>query len=255
MALGDRTRSSIVSMFTVIADGFLDRANPRTLLHAPQYPAGRDAIAGKIIFVDLPVEVYNEVGVCAQMVWKHCWQRATARREPDQGWRHYQLSFGDDEAQFFCSSGRICSFRRQHGASARAPFISRRICRPTSGEPEGQDRTNDMLLGNLQSQDLPLRMADHVTNTWAADTIARGITEAGPVRTSRSGGGTSFGDERGGRLCRTAGRVSASAQRRSGKRQSRRCLCLPAGPCVAEHGRGVSSRTTFKQPSTQAVKP
>jgi hypothetical protein len=142
--------------------------------------------AGRIILIDLPVEVYNEVGVCAQMVWKHCWQRATARREPEKdGGRPVFL--WADEAQFFCSKSDL-----QFQATARSKMTSTVLLTqntPTYFERAGQDRTN-ALLGNLQTKIFHAN-GDHMTNTYAADTIARSVISRS--NTSISPTGLSFG--------------------------------------------------------------
>jgi hypothetical protein len=64
-ALGDRTRSSIVSMFTVIADGFLT-GPMRKLFCTRLNIVPEETHLGGLFLIDLPVEVYNEVGICAQ---------------------------------------------------------------------------------------------------------------------------------------------------------------------------------------------
>jgi hypothetical protein len=184
-ALGDRTRSSIVSMFTVIADGFL--TGPiRELFCTRLNIVPEETHVGRLILIDLPVEVFNEVGICAQMVWKHCWQRATARRDPnsDGGMPCFLWA---DEAQFFCSKSDL-----QFQATAR----SKRSCTvyltqnlPTYFDRAGQDRTN-ALLGNLQTKIFHANGC-HATNTWAADTIARGITSRSSTNISSQG--MSFG--------------------------------------------------------------
>jgi hypothetical protein len=184
-ALGDRTRSGIVSMFTVIADGFL--TGPiRKLFCTRLNIVPEETHAGRIILIDLPVEVYNEVGVCAQMVWKHCWQRATARREPEKdGGRPVFL--WADEAQFFCSKSDL-----QFQATARSKMTSTVLLTqntPTYFERAGQDRTN-ALLGNLQTKIFHAN-GDHMTNTYAADTIARSVISRS--NTSISPTGLSFG--------------------------------------------------------------
>ena len=184
-ALGDRTRSSIVSMFTVIADGFL--TGPiRKLFCTRLNIVPEETHLGRLILIDLPVEVYNEVGICAQSLWKHCWQRATARREPEKDGGRPTFLWAD-EAQFFSSTSDL-----QFQATAR----SKRTCTvyltqnlPTYFDRAGQDRTN-ALLGNLQTKIFHANGC-HATNTFAADTIARGIINRSSTNVSAQG--MSFG--------------------------------------------------------------
>jgi hypothetical protein len=184
-ALGDRTRSSIISMFTVIADGFL--TGPiRKLFCTRQNILPEETHVGKIILIDLPVEVYNEVGICAQMVWKFCWQRATARREPDKDGGMPTFLWAD-ESQFFCSSGDLKFQATARSKRACTVYLTQNL--PTYFDRAGQDRTN-ALLGNLQTKIFHANGC-HQTNTWAADTIARGITNRASTNISASG--MSFG--------------------------------------------------------------
>jgi type IV secretory pathway TraG/TraD family ATPase VirD4 len=184
-ALGDRTRSSIVSMFTVIADGFL--TGPiRKLFCTRLNILPEETHCGKIIFIDLPVEVYNEVGICAQMVWKHCWQRATARREPNKD-GGTPVFLWCDESQFFTSSNDL-----KFQATAR----SKRVCTvyltqnlPTYFDKVGKERT-EALLGNMTTQIFHAN-GDPTTNKMAADTIAQEIGERSS--SNYSSNGMSFG--------------------------------------------------------------
>ena len=185
-ALGDRTRSSIVSMFTVIADGFL--TGPiRELYCSPRLNiVPEETHLGRLILVDLPVEVFNEVGICAQLVWKLCWQRATARREPgkDGGVPCFLWA---DEAQFFTSSGDLKFQATARSKRACTVYLTQNL--PTYFDRAGQDRTN-ALLGNLQTKIFHANGC-HATNTFAADTIARGVINRSS--TNISGSGMSFG--------------------------------------------------------------
>jgi NAD(P)-dependent dehydrogenase (short-subunit alcohol dehydrogenase family) len=184
-ALGDRTRSSIVSMFTVIADGFL--TGPiRKLFCTRLNILPEETHAGKIILIDLPVEVFNEVGVCAQLVWKFCWQRATARREPDKDGGMPTFLWAD-ESQFFTSSGDLKFQATARSKRACTVYLTQNL--PTYFDRAGQDRTN-ALLGNLQTKIFHAN-GDHITNTYAADTIARSVTSRSS--TNISPGGMSFG--------------------------------------------------------------
>jgi hypothetical protein len=184
--LADRTRSAVVSMFTVIADGFL--IGPiRKLFCTGLTTVPEETHAGKIIFVNLPVEVYNEVGVCAQMVWKHCWQRATSRREPDKDGGIPTFLWAD-ESQYFCSSSDMPFQATARSKRACTVYLTQNL--PTYYYRTGQDKTHS-LLGNLQTKIFHANGC-HTTNTWAADTIARGVTSRASTNVS-TGGGMSFG--------------------------------------------------------------
>lgn len=186
-ALGDRTRSSILSMFTVIADGFM--TGPiRKLFCTHLNIVPEETHLGKIILIDLPVEVYNEVGVFAQLLWKLSWQRATARREPgkDGGIPAFLWA---DEAQFFASSNDLKFQATARSKRACTVYLTQNL--PTYFDRIGQDRCN-ALLGNLQTKIFHSN-GDHVTNTYAADTVARGVTSRSSTNVSAGNGGMSIG--------------------------------------------------------------
>lgn len=185
-ALGDRTRSSIVSMFSVIADGFL--TGPMRKLFCTRLNTVPDEThVGRIILIDLPVEVYNEVGVRAQLVWKLCWQRATARREPNKD-GGMPCFLWVDEAQFFTSAGDLKFQATARSKRAATIYLTQNL--PTYFDRVGKDRTN-ALLGNLQTKIFHANGC-HETNTYAADTIARGVTMR--ASTNVSSQGMSFGE-------------------------------------------------------------
>ena len=142
--------------------------------------------ATKLILIDLPVEVYNEVGICAQSLWKHCWQRATARREPDKDGGIPTFLWAD-EAQFFSSTSDLQFQATARSKRACTVYLTQNL--PTYFDRAGQDRTN-ALLGNLQTKIFHANGC-HATNTWAADTIARNVTNR--ASTNISATGMSFG--------------------------------------------------------------
>jgi hypothetical protein len=186
-ALGDRTRSSIISMFTVIADGFL--TGPIRELYCTDLTiVPEETHQGKIILIDLPIEVYNEVGVVAQLLWKLSWQRATARREPQKDGGIPTFLWAD-EAQFFASSNDLKFQATARSKRACTVYLTQNL--PTYYERGGKDRTH-ALLGNLQTR-IFHSQGDHVTNSYAADTIARGVTSRSSTNVSTGNGGMSFG--------------------------------------------------------------
>jgi hypothetical protein len=184
--LGDRTRSSIVSMFTVIADSFLT-GPMRKLFCTRLNILPEETHTGKLIVLNCPVETFNETGMAAQMLFKHCWQRATARREPEKD-GGIPVFLWADEAQYFVSSKSDLQFQATaRSKRAATVYLSQNL--PTLYDRVGQDKAN-ALLGNLQNKIFHAQ-GDHVTNTYAADTIARTVTNRSSTNISASG--TSYG--------------------------------------------------------------
>lgn len=186
-SLGDKQRASIISMFTVIADGFLT-SPMRQLFCEDLNILPEETHQGKIILINLPAEVYNEVGIMAQMVWKYCWQRATARREPatDSG---RPVFLWVDESQFFASKHDMVFQATARSKRACTVYLTQNL--PTYFDRTGQDKTN-ALLGNLQTK-IFHGNGDHVTNTYAADTVARGVIRRASSNFSTSNGGVNIG--------------------------------------------------------------
>lgn len=185
--LGDKQRASIVSLFTVIADGFL--TSPMRQLFCEELNiVPEETHVGTVILINIPAEVYNEVGIFAQMIWKLCWQRATARRQPEND-GGTPVFLWADEAQFFTSSNDLRFQATARSKRACTVYLTQNA--PSYYERIGQDRTH-ALLGNLQNK-IWHSNGDHVTNTMASDTIARGVTSRSSRNISSGTGGVSFG--------------------------------------------------------------
>ncbi|HEY5228860.1 MAG TPA: hypothetical protein VIJ19_09970 [Opitutaceae bacterium] len=73
--LGEKTRGSIVAMFSTLAEGLM-RGKMRELFCEGTTLVPEDVIAGRIVVVDLPVKEWSEVGRMAAVVWKYCLQKA-----------------------------------------------------------------------------------------------------------------------------------------------------------------------------------
>jgi len=183
--LGDRTRASIVSMFTTMADGFL--TSPMRQLFCDRLSfVPEETHAGKVVLADIPAEVFNENGIAAQLLLKICWQRATARRQPDKDNGPPVFLWGD-EAQYFTSASDMSYQATARSKRACTVYLSQNL--PTYHDRIGQDRTNS-LLGNLGTKIFHAQGC-HATNSWAADTISRSLTNRSSTNISPTG--ISFG--------------------------------------------------------------
>jgi hypothetical protein len=184
-SLGDRTRSSIVSMFTVSADCFLT-GDMRKFFCTHLNILPEETHTGRLLLFNCPVETFNETGMAAQMLFKHCWQRATACREPEKD-GGIPVFLWADEAQYFVSNSDLHYQATARSKRACTVYLSQNL--PTLYDRVGHDKANS-LLGNLQNKIFHAQ-GDHVTNTYAADTIARTVTNRSSTNISASG--TSFG--------------------------------------------------------------
>jgi len=84
-ALSSRTRSVVQSTLTSATD-MLSRGLVRDMVSAPSPNIDPSMMYrnGTILIVDFPVLIHREVGQLIQIIIKHCWQRAYARRDVSQ---------------------------------------------------------------------------------------------------------------------------------------------------------------------------
>lgn len=189
--LAEKTRSIIVSTFTVMADGFL-RGSLRELFCTSMNFAPELSLEGAVILLDIPVKEYGETGQLSQVLFKYIWQQAIERRDLSQNSRPVFL--WADESQNF-----ITSYDREFQSTAR----SSRACTVylTQNLPNyyaelgGGDKAKveaDAFLGNLQTKIFHAN-GDNTTNQWAADLFSKSWQMRGSVNQGYASGGVSGG--------------------------------------------------------------
>jgi hypothetical protein len=193
-ALSSRTRSCIVSMFSTIAEQLMRGEIGRLFCTGLNIDPEASFDDGRIIVLDLPVKEFGEVGAMAQTLFKHIWQRAVERRDPERSPRPAFL--WADEAQHF--STRYDAIFQMTSRSSRVITVLLTQSLPGLHAAIGRNES-DSLLANLATR-IWHRNSCVVTNTAAADTIARS-------RQSRWSSGTSTTDGPNGepRVSRTQG--------------------------------------------------
>lgn len=165
-AIGDRTRSIITLCFSMVARPFLTRPL-RRLFSAETNVTPEAAFDGKIIIVDLPVQVFRLAGRMANLAWKYCFQIAVMRRQPPSdpdGYLRPVFLFAD-EAQNFTTD-----FDAEYQAVARAAggctvYLTQN--RESYLRVLGNEAAVDSLLGNLQLKAF-CQQSSPATNAWAA---------------------------------------------------------------------------------------
>jgi hypothetical protein len=186
--LGDRTRGSIVAMFSTLAEGLM-RGKMRELFCEGTTLTPEDVVAGRIVVVDLPVKVWSEVGRIAAVLWKYCIQKAVERRPDNAGGQGRPLFIWADECQHFVS--RYDALFQATARSSRAASVYLTQSYPTlmgafGAGPDGRALT-DSLLGNLGTKVFHSN-SDTETNRFAAELVGRRL------QSLRShGSGTSLG--------------------------------------------------------------
>ncbi|HTR43595.1 MAG TPA: TraM recognition domain-containing protein [Pseudomonadales bacterium] len=167
--MDNRPRSSIVSLFTTLADCFL-RGELRKLFSTDTTVIPDHTTLGRIIIVDLPVKEWGELGQYAAVLMKFMTQKALERR---QSYDERPVFIWADEAHYFASdydqifqttarSSRACTVYLTQNYSNYLSTLGGESARPKV----------DSLLGNLQTK-IFHQNGDAVTNRWAAEAIGR----------------------------------------------------------------------------------
>lgn len=147
----ERTRASIVSTFTTLADS-MRRGQLRELFGTTTTLTPESTHDGRILIIDLPIKTFHELGRISQVIWKYLWQRATEARRVTPGSRPVFL--WADEAQNFITakdmdfqatarSSRACTIYLTQSLSTYLAVLGR--------DGEGHAVT-DSFLGNLQTK-------------------------------------------------------------------------------------------------------
>jgi len=171
--LAEKTRSIIVSTFTSMADCFL-RGTLRELFCTTTNVVPEVTHDGAIILLDLPVKEYNEMGQFAQVLFKYIWQRATERRNIE---KHPSPVFlWADESQNFVTSSDMQFQATARSSRACTVYLSQNLPNyyASLGGGDKAKHEVDSLMGNLQTKIFHAN-GDSVTNTWAAETIGKGL--------------------------------------------------------------------------------
>ncbi len=187
-----KPRSSIISMFTSMADNLLRRPF-RKIFSEP--PGAEDIIAfpelthhGVVIVMNIPVKEYGDAGRAAQVVYKYMWQQAAERRDITANPRTVFL--WADEAQNFTTEYDMQFQATARSSRACTVYLTQNLPNYYA-EMGGKDSKHrvDSLVGNLQTK-IWHANSDPETNNHAAETIGK----SWQIRRSQSQtmGGDSF---------------------------------------------------------------
>jgi hypothetical protein len=164
--LNEKTRSSIVSMFTSMADVLL-RGTIGNLFSGGRFTfMPEQSHEGKLILVDLPVKEYGETGRFAQMVLKYVWQRAAERRDKMKPMRPVFLWC--DESQELVTSHDAAFQATARSSGVATVYLSQNLRNyhaRLGGGPKAEAEA-DCLLGNLSTKVFHAN-GDPTTNQWA----------------------------------------------------------------------------------------
>jgi hypothetical protein len=164
--LNDKTRSSIVSIFTSMADVLL-RGTVGSLFSGGKFTLRPEqSHEGKLILLDLPVKEFGDVGRFSQMVFKYMWQKAAERRDRSDPMR--PIFLWADESQEFIT-GYDAAFQATARSSGVATVYLTQNLRNYHARMGGgakAEADTDSLLGNLSTKIFHAN-GDTTTNQWA----------------------------------------------------------------------------------------
>ncbi|KAA0220210.1 MAG: type IV secretory system conjugative DNA transfer family protein [Phycisphaerae bacterium] len=181
-AWAERTRSSVVSMFTSMASGFL--YSPfRELFCTDTNVTPEDIHAGRIMLVDFPLKVHETMGRQASTLLKWLFMKATERRRTSNPCfifadeAHLSLVAADDTELSFLTTARSSNVACIYMTQSVTNFKSY-----LSGG-QGADAQVDALAGNFKTQ-IFLNNHSQETNRYAASLFGK----VGRIRTSYNAG-------------------------------------------------------------------
>jgi hypothetical protein len=190
--LGEKTRGSIVAMFSTLAEGLM-RGKMRELFCEGTNVSPSDVIAGRIVVVDLPVKEWSEVGRMAAVIWKYCLQKAVERRTDSADGLGRPLFVWADECQHFAS--RYDSLFQATARSSRVASVYMTQSYPTLVSALGGDGLGraaaDSLLGNLGTKVFHAN-SDRETNRFASELVGRRLQS---LKSFGSGSSVSLGGQ------------------------------------------------------------
>jgi len=167
--MDNRPRSSIVSLFTTLADSFL-RGKLRKLFSSETTVIPDHTTLGKIIIVDLPIKEWGELGQYAAVLMKFMTQKALERRSANDV---RPVFIWADEAHYFTTAYDQIFQTTARAARACTVYLTQSYSNYLSalGGDSARPRV-DSLLGNLQTK-IFHQNGDTATNNWAAEAIGR----------------------------------------------------------------------------------
>jgi hypothetical protein len=253
--LGERTRGSIVAMFTTLAEALM-RGKMRELFCGGTTLTPEHVIGGRIVVVDLPVKEWSEVGRMAAVLWKYCFQKAVERRSDNGDGRGRPVFIWADECQHFASRYDPLFQATARSSRAASVYLTQNYPSLASALGGGQDgrALTDSLLGNMGTKIFHAN-SDRETNQLASDLVGKRLQF---LRSFGSGSSLSVGRMPGAGSSLNRGRSESmdyeiqpmefAALRKGGRENARTCdaLVFQNGRLWASTGRAWQ-KVAFRQ--------
>jgi hypothetical protein len=124
--IAEKTRSVVAASFTSVVDT-MNRGLLKELFCSGTNIDPTAAEDGKILLIDLPVKEYLEVGLFAQIIWKHAFMKSIERRDVRQSprpvflWQDEGQITLTSEDQLFLTTARSARQRDAHAVDQHDP--------------------------------------------------------------------------------------------------------------------------------------
>jgi len=168
--LDTKTKSNILSSFSVVADSLLRGEMRRTFCAEESSFSPEMILDGKILIVDFNIKQWNKIGSMAGAIIKYCFMQAAERRERNFNENSMRPVFlFADEAQCFA-----IAYDQMFQTTARSSRVATVYATQNIGNLQtvyGKDETAS-LLGNLGTKILT-QNGDDKTNLWASESIGK----------------------------------------------------------------------------------
>jgi hypothetical protein len=190
--LGEKTRGSIVAMFSTLAEALM-RGKMRELFCEATTLTPEDVIGGKVVVVNLPVKEWSEVGRMAAVLWKYCLQKSVERRADNADGQGRPLFIWADECQHFTSRYDPLFQATARSSRAASVYLTQNypsLSATLGGGPDGMAMT-DSLLGNMGTKIFHAN-SDRETNRLASELVGKRLQS---LRSFGSGSSLSLGPQ------------------------------------------------------------
>ncbi len=171
IAYADKTRSSIVGMFTSSVDPFL-RGTLRKLFCGKTTCPPDVTLKGGIVLIDLNIKDYSHIGRVAQSLYKLMWQQMIERRDIQQNDR--PVFIWCDENQFFLNSFDVSYQQTARSKRACTVYLTQNIpnYHVALGNGDKGKAMASSILGNLSTKIFHAN-SDPDTNEWASKVFGK----------------------------------------------------------------------------------
>ena len=172
-ALGERTRGSIVAMFSTLAESLM-RGRMRELFCEGCTLRPEDVLAGRVVVVDLPVKEWSVVGRTAAVLWKYGLQKAVERQDRQRERPRATRSSSGPTSASISRADTTRSSRPPRARRAATVYLTQNyptLVAALGGDAAGRSAA-DALIGNLGTKIFHAN-SDRETNQLAAELVGK----------------------------------------------------------------------------------